>query len=385
MKDKSSLEKIYKSYSDLYTARGDYKKALAYYKLYSETEDDLINAEKNKQIAELQEQFEAERRAKEIDILKKDNKIQKITRNAFIIGFILVLIILILLFKKYLYLFSFWKKQKYIGHYRIIETIGSGGMGTIYHAHSLRDKTQSAAIKVLKDELTKDENNRQRFKHEGTIIDKLDHPNIIKIYERGEYKEKLYLAMEFLQGKTLAQKMEEEGKIDLKECLYIMVQITDALVLIHSKNIVHRDLKPSNIMLIEKDGDPNFVKLLDFGLAKMKFQTRLTSTGILIGTINYVAPEQITDSLYSSASDIYALGIIFYQMITGNQAFSGDTITNIVEKILDTKPLELNRIRSEIPGELNHLITQMLSKKPGQRPLAEKVLTSLKKISNDFG
>lgn len=371
------IEEIYKSYSELYRAQGNYKKAFEYYRQYSETKDHLINEKKNKQIAELQEQYNAEKRTKEIEILKKDNKIQKITRNAFVISFILVIIILSLLLKNYLYLFSFWKKQKYISQYRIMEIIGTGGMGTVYQAHRLRDKNKTVAIKVVKEELMKDENNRTRFKREGTIIDKLNHPNIVKIYERGEYKEKLYLVMEYLQGKTLAQKIEIEGKIDIKECNHIMKQMTDALVLIHSKNVIHRDLKPANIILIEKDGDPNFVKLLDFGVARMEFQTRLTRTGFLVGTINYMAPEQITDKLYSFAGDIYSLGIIFYEMAVGHHAFQGDTITDVVEQILDTTPVEPIHSRSEIPKELSQLIMQMLSKKPDQRPIAEVVLSSL--------
>ena len=375
--DNSIMEKIYKSCSELYRTQGNYKKAFEYYRQYSETKDHLVNEKKNKQIAELQEQYNAEKRAAEIEMLKKDNKIQKITRNAFVISFILVALILILLLKNYLYLFSFWKKHKYISQYRIMEIIGTGGMGTVYQAHSLKDKNEIVAVKVIKEELMKDENNKTRFKREGTIIDKLNHPNIVNIYERGEYKEKLYLVMEYLQGKTLAQKIENEGKIDIKECIHIMKQMTDALVLIHSKNIIHRDLKPANIILIEKDGDPNFVKLLDFGVARMEFQTRLTRTGFLVGTINYMAPEQITDKLYCFAGDVYSLGIIFYEMAVGHHAFQGDTITDVVEQILDRTPVEPIHFRSEIPKELSRLIMQMLSKKPDQRPIAEVVLASL--------
>jgi tetratricopeptide (TPR) repeat protein len=382
--DKNNLERIYKAYSNLYAAIGDFQKAFENYKMYSQVRETLFNQQKSKQIAELQVQFETEKKAKEIEILRKDNKIRQITGYAFIAGFFLVSIILILLFKKYLYLLAFWKKQKYIGQYRLIDTLGSGGVGTVYRAHAVRNKNQLAAVKVLREELMEDENSRERFKHEGTIIEKLSHPNIVNVYERGEYKGKLYIAMEYLRGKTLAQKIKEVGRIDLKECFAVMMQVTDALAFIHSKNIVHRDLKPANIMLMDnnKNESSTVVKLLDFGVALMKFQTRLTQTGMLVGTINYIAPEQITDNLYSPASDVYSLGITFYEMLVGKSAFTADTITAVVEKILDESPKEPGQLRPEIPEVLNHLIMQMLAKKPVQRPLAGDVLTLLKKIEN---
>ncbi|MFC2146775.1 serine/threonine protein kinase, partial [Acidobacteriota bacterium] len=272
--------------------------------------------------------------------------------------------------------------QKYIGQFRLIDEIGSGGMGIIYKAHSIRDKTNTAAIKVLKQELFKDETSRKRFKQEAAIIDKLDHPNIIKIIERGEYKEKLFLAMELLQGKTLNVKIDEQGKMELKGCLHIMIQISDALVLIHGKNIIHRDLKPANIMLIERDGDPNFVKLLDFGLARMKFQTRITRTGILMGTLNYMSPEQLAHSEFSSASDVYSLGVTFYEIVTGKIAFPGDTANEIMRQVLDTTPIEPRRFRPDIPGELNDLIMKMLGKDKESRPVIKDVFENLQKIQD---
>jgi serine/threonine-protein kinase len=219
---------------------------------------------------------------------------------------------------------------------------------------------------------------------EAAIIDKLDHPNIIKIMQRGQYKDKLFIAMEFLQGKTLDAKIDEQGQLDLKECFHIMMQISDSLVLIHGKNIIHRDLKPSNIMLIERNGDCNFVKLLDFGLARMKAQTRITRTGVLVGTINYMSPEQLANFEYSSASDVYALGVTFYEMITGKIAFHGDTANEIMKQILDTTPIEPNRFRPDIPGELNDLIMKMLEKKKESRPVIKDVFENLKTIQAGF-
>ena len=381
--DKNNLELFYKQYSRLFAAKGDYKKAYEYYIKYAGIRDDLFNEKKNRHIDELQVQFDSEKRAREIELLKKDNKIQVITRNTFIAGFFLVTIILVLLFKKYLYLLAFWKKQKYIGQYRVIKTIGFGGMGSVYLGHPIREKNRLVALKVLKEELLEDENSRSRFKHEGTVIDKLLHPNIVKVFERGEYKGKLYIAMEYLQGITLGQKIKEENTLAIKECLAIMTQITDALAFIHAKSIVHRDLKPANIMLVPDETRGGVVKLLDFGVALTKFQTRLTQSGILVGTLHYIAPEQITDNLYSSASDIYSLGITFYEMLVGEPAFPADTITGVVEKILEEIPKEPKQRRVDTPDALNRLILDMLAKKPEQRPAAQDVLTILKGMEKE--
>lgn len=286
--------------------------------------------------------------------------------------------------RKYLSLSSFWKRQKYVGQFKLLDKIGAGGMGTVYKAANLMDKQQTVAIKVLRDDLFDDESNVKRFKQEAAIIDQLDHPNIIRVIERGQSKNNLFIAMEFLQGVTLSQKIHKEKKLNLKEAVHIMVQIADAIAKIHGKNIIHRDLKPDNIMLIEKDGDPNFVKLLDFGLAKTQYQTRLTQTGIVIGTINYLSPEQISGRRASPASDIYALGIMFYETITGEKPFIGDTTIDIMKQIMDKTPIEPIRFRFDMSFELNHLIMKMLDKEIESRPAITEVLQQLRTIDTNL-
>jgi ligand-binding sensor domain-containing protein/tRNA A-37 threonylcarbamoyl transferase component Bud32 len=286
--------------------------------------------------------------------------------------------------QKYISLSAFWKKQKIIGKFKILDEIGSGGMGTIFKANNLMDKKETVALKVLREDLFKDEANRKRFKQEAAIIDQLDHPNIIKIYERGRSGQKLFIAMELLEGKTLAMKIAEKKKLGLVESVNIMVQVVGALAKIHSKNIIHRDLKPENIMLILKDGNANFVKLLDFGLARMQHQTRLTQTGTVIGTINYMSPEQITGQGAFPTSDIYALGIIFYEMITGDQPFFGDTTIDIMKQIIDKSPIEPIRFRFDISFELNHLIMRMLEKDRDLRPSVSEVLKQLHIIDRNI-
>lgn len=283
-------------------------------------------------------------------------------------------------FRRFLSLSRFWKKQKYVGSFRLLDKLASGGMGTIYKARSLSDKTETVAIKVLKEELFEDENNRKRFKQEAAIIDQLDHPNIIKVFERGQSKETMFIAMELLVGQTLTKKIEAEERLDLKEGLHIMIQIVDAAAKIHSKDIVHRDLKPDNIMLIEKDGDPNFVKLLDFGLAKTQYQTRLTQTGMVIGTINYMAPEQISGAGFSGATDVYSMGVMFFEMLTGEKPFIGETTIDLMKQIMDRVPIEPIRYRFDIPEELNDLILEMMEKESDVRPHVEDVLETLRRI-----
>lgn len=372
LNDKQMLERVYKSYSNLFEQTGDYKKAFEYYQLYTETNESIFNENKMKQIAQLQIQFEAEKRQKEIEILTRDNEIQAITRNTSIIVLILVIIILALVFKKYLYLMAFWKSHKYVGQYRLIDRIGSGGMGTVFLAHPVNDKKQRVAVKVLRDELIEDQSSRKRFKHEGMVIDKLEHPNIVKTIERGESEGKLYIVMEYLDAKTLAHEIKNNSPLALKFGLEIMLQLAGALSFIHEKKVVHRDIKPANVMLT-----PGNIKLLDFGLALAEFQTRLTQSGILVGTINYTAPEQITENIYSAASDVYSLGVTYYEILTGQLPFPAESVTMVIERILDTQPGEPVKLRPEINPELNVLVMSMLDKSPSNRPSAADVLDRL--------
>lgn len=376
IQNKGAIKEIYKSFTGLFSAKADYKNAFHYQNLYHEVETELLFKENNQQFNLLQVRYETLQKEKEVIRLKKDNEIQEWTRNTLIAVIGLGLIIMGLLFKKFVYLFSFWKKEKHIGQYRLIDEIGAGGMGTVYRAHGIRNKNETAAVKVMKQEPGGYDSSRDRFMREADIIAKLEHPHIVKIFERGEYQNKTYIAMELLEGKTLdawimekgTEKGTEKGIPDTNVCFHIMLQIIDALSFIHEKAVIHRDLNPSNIMLIENEGDPYYVKLLDFGLAKTTNQTKLTRTGILIGTINYMPPEQLNDSRTSAAGDVYSMGATFYEMLSGKLLFYGDSPTDIMRQIIGTTPIGLERLRPGIPGELSNLIMKMLEKEPGARP-----------------
>ncbi|MCP5054164.1 MAG: protein kinase, partial [bacterium] len=295
---------------------------------------------------------------------------------------ILVIIVILLIYfsRRYMRLTIFWKNQIYVGNFKLLERIGIGGMGTVYKARTLTGPKREVAIKLLREELFENESVRERFKQEAVIIDQLDHPNIIKVFERGESRHNMFIAMELLEGKTLAKKIEQEGRLELNEALEIMIPVAHAVEEIHSKNIVHRDLKPGNIMLINKDENPNFVKLLDFGLAKPEYRTQLTQTGIIIGTIHYMAPEQFSGSGWFSATDIYAMGVMFREMLTGRQPFAGENSIEILKQIMDDPPIGPLKEQPGIPAELDHLIVSMIAKDLQSRPNIRQVLDLLQQL-----
>ncbi len=279
--------------------------------------------------------------------------------------------------KRHIKLINFWKKKKYINNFELLDEIGSGGMGTIYKAMNMINKKEIVAIKILKNELFNDEKNRKRFKQEAVIIDQLDHPNIVKIIERGISNNNLYMIMELLEGKTLSEIIIGNKIILFDDIIHIMKQVLDAVEKVHKKNIIHRDIKPDNVMLIRKNGDDKFVKLLDFGLATMEYQTRLTQTGMVVGTINYMAPEQITESITSKATDIYSLGVMLYEMVAGRRPYAGESTIALMKQIIDENPIEPIKFRIDISKRLNDLIVKMMNKDSSKRPTLSEIIDTI--------
>ncbi|MBN2344969.1 MAG: protein kinase [Candidatus Aminicenantes bacterium] len=288
------------------------------------------------------------------------------------------------LLRKYLRAVSFVKKKTHIGHFKILETIGSGGMATIYKAQDMLDKRRVVALKVLSDENFANEAQRKRFKHESLITEQLDHPHVVHIFERGEMAECCYIAMELLPGVSLARLIREGGRLRPGAALDIMRQIVDALSAIHAKEIVHRDLKPENIMVCEREGRRHFVKLLDFGLAITPAQSRLTVSGVVMGTIRYLPPERILDGVSSRAGDIYSAGIILYEMVTGSKPFWSEATGEVIHRILETDPLPAREIDPGIPRELEALIQAMIAKDPERRPRLETIADELQRLTDRF-
>lgn len=277
-------------------------------------------------------------------------------------------------------LIQFWKGRNIIGGYRIIGQIARGGMGVVFKGVCLENKSRVVALKVLHEEQALNEAQRRRFINEGKIIDSLDHPHIVKIQERGCQGKDLFIAMEFLEGATLEERIRRHGILPAAEALDIMKQLGETVAALHGRGIIHRDLKPGNIMLVRADGRENFVKLLDFGVSRTEGMTRLTKSGMLVGTVGFVPPEQISSATFGFPGDIYSLGVIFYEMATGLPPFAGETPLEVMKQILAEEPIPPQTMNPDLGNGLNSLILKMMSKDPQRRPTAEDLLQCLRNL-----
>lgn len=248
-----------------------------------------------------------------------------------------------------------------ISHYRIIEKIGSGGMGDVYKAEDTKLQ-RIVALKFLPPELTRDEGARQRFLREARAASALDHPSIGTIHEIYEDEGCFFIAMACYEGETLAERIER-GPLDIEEALAISNQIAQGLTLAHSQDIVHRDIKPSNVILT----DEGQVKLIDFGIAKLRGKSALTETGMTMGTVEYMSPEQTMGLDVDQRTDIWSLGVMLYEMLAGEQPFKGDTLHAVISSILREEPEFITKLRGEVPKQVEKIIEKALAKKPEKR------------------
>jgi len=370
-------------------ARRNFERAVERLLQFGEVKDELLDERVRDTIAGLEARYRAEAREREITLLEQENEIRRLEAsrarlraNLMLVGMVALVLVAGLLVRRYHYLFTFWKRRSHVGHYRIVDQIGSGGMGVVYRAADLMDDSRIVALKVIRDDQATDETVRRRFLHEAAVVDQLDHPNIVKVHERGEHDGRLFMAMELLDGPSLAELITRGEKLPLHICLHIMRQLVDAVIRIHDRGVVHRDLKPENVVLVERGGDPHFVKLLDFGLARTESLTRLTQTGTIIGTIGYLSPEQISDQVATTASDVYALGVIYYQLLTLQPPFPGDTPVEVIGQILEAAPVPPKSLRPEIQDDLNDLVLAILAKEAGRRPTEREVADRLAEMDD---
>ena len=271
------------------------------------------------------------------------------------------------------------------GRYLVEAPIGEGGMATVYSArHKLVDR--ACAVKIMNAALAKNEVIRERFRREAKAAQKLAHPNIIEIFDQGELPDgSLYLVMELLEGETLAD-VVVRGKMTLERALPIAIQIARALARAHDLEVIHRDLKPENVFLAHFDDVKDEVKLLDFGIARSMQDARLTGAGEVFGTPQYMAPERITSIDAGPAADLYALGVMLYEMLSGQLPFEAPDVASFFVKHLKEKPKPLREREPSVPDPLERLVMDMMAKDPKDRPVdAHRVHADLLAIAGAIG
>jgi serine/threonine protein kinase len=251
---------------------------------------------------------------------------------------------------------------KEVANYRILKELGRGGMGVVYKANQL-SLGRMVAMKMLPEHLTRDPSFIKRFENEARAIAKLNHPNIVQIFDIGNDDQIYYYTMEFVEGPSLDEIIYKEGFLPVERAVNIIVQVAFALQYAHSRGIVHRDIKPSNIM-IEKSGR---VKVTDFGLALQERSTRLTVRGDIVGTPEYMSPEQTLGQTATLRSDIYSLGVVFYELVTGKIPFEAESALTVLNKIQTSEPEWPRSINPDIPEGVERAIRKMMARNPRER------------------
>ena len=266
-----------------------------------------------------------------------------------------------------------------VGRYVLDDVLGEGGMATVYRArHKLVDRP--CAIKILHGEVTKEPTVRERFKREARLAQRLAHPNIIEVFDQGETEDGTsFIVMELLEGQSLAS-VVSRGRLPLERFLNLAVQMTRALSRAHDFEVIHRDLKPENVFVLAQDR----VKLLDFGIARSKQDSRLTSVGEIFGTPEYMAPEQGTSHDAGPSADIYSLGVLFFEMLSGALPYEGSNAPTLLVQHISAPVPRVTSRDVKVPQALDDLLFTMMAKSPADRPVdAQAVIQRLTRIAEE--
>lgn len=246
--------------------------------------------------------------------------------------------------------------------YEIIENVGNGGMATVYKAkdHVLN---RFVAVKILRDEFTTDNEFIKRFRSEAQAVASLSNPNIVAVYDVGNEGNLYYIVMELVQGKTLKEVIQEQGKLSWKWSIRVAIQIAKALETAHKNNIIHRDIKPHNIIITE-DG---MAKVTDFGIAKAVSNSTITAFGTTLGSVHYFSPEHARGGFTDAKSDLYSLGVVMYEMLTGKIPFEADTPVSVALMHMQEKPIEPITLTPTIPVSVNKIVMKAMQKNASLR------------------
>jgi eukaryotic-like serine/threonine-protein kinase len=255
------------------------------------------------------------------------------------------------------------RKLKQLGRYRIEAELGRGAMGVVYKAHDpILDRTVALKTIVLDEEADEREDYHSRFFQEAKAAARLNHPSLITIYDFGEEDDLAYMAMELLNGSELDQRMAREA-IGIREAISIAEQVAEGLAFAHDSGVIHRDIKPGNIMLLPRGR----VKIMDFGIARLKVSDVKTQLGTRLGTPKYMSPEQSSGGKLDHRTDIFSLGIVLYEMLTGVKLFKGDTLTQVLHNVMTFEPPPPSRIKPEVSHLLDLVVRRAMEKKPAAR------------------
>jgi serine/threonine protein kinase/Tfp pilus assembly protein PilF len=268
---------------------------------------------------------------------------------------------------------------KTISHYRILEKLGEGGMGVVYKARDTK-LDRIVALKFLPKHLLCDEEAKTRFVHEAKAASALDHQNIATIYEIDEAEGECFISMVYIEGKSIKEVIKEK-KLSIEAILRIAIQIGEGLNAAHKKDIIHRDIKSDNIMLTHE----GLVKIMDFGLAKLKGVTKLTKTGSTLGTLQYMSPEQAQGTEVDQRSDIFSFGVVLYEMVTGQLPFKGEHEAAVVYSIVNETPEPLARYKANVPEGLQRIVDKAMDKSPEMRyQHADDLGADLRKLKKEL-